>query len=243
MHPKSIEVIIPMSMRPDDEVPLTELERRLGFMKEFNFWDVDNDCRRFADTMTLWREKELYKHFSESWELFVDEHVQKPIEWVNHIIQGTTLLDSNGAISAKDAIAAVRKLTTQQLAADPKDLNIAPGNPTGANQFTKDEERNLDYYQDSKQEPASAQGGSDPEYLTARIARDRPDILDKMRQGEYPSVRAAAVDAGIVKPRKQFTVGSSTTPEAFAGSLWEKLDEEFLVQVVAILNDALGDQG
>ncbi|MEM9116939.1 MAG: hypothetical protein AAGD09_03545 [Cyanobacteria bacterium P01_F01_bin.56] len=82
--------------------------------------------------------------------------------------------------------------------------------------------------------------GDSPEYLAARIARDRPDILEKMKGGEYPSVRAAAVEAGIVKPRKQFTVGPATTPEAFAGSLWEKLDEDFLVQVAAILNEALG---
>jgi len=31
----------------------------------------------------------------------------------------------------------------------------------------------------------------DADYLTARIARDRPDILDRMKAGEYKSVRAA----------------------------------------------------
>ena len=34
--------------------------------------------------------------------------------------------------------------------------------------------------------------GTDADYLTARIARDRPDILDRMKTGEYASVRAAA---------------------------------------------------
>lgn len=34
--------------------------------------------------------------------------------------------------------------------------------------------------------------GTDAEYLTARIARDRPDILDRMKAGEFRSVRAAA---------------------------------------------------
>jgi len=37
--------------------------------------------------------------------------------------------------------------------------------------------------------------GTNPDYLTARIARDRPDILERMKAGEYPSVRAAAIDA------------------------------------------------
>lgn len=43
--------------------------------------------------------------------------------------------------------------------------------------------------------------GDSAEYLTARIARDRPDILERMKSGEYTSVRRAALDAGIVKPR------------------------------------------
>jgi len=41
-----------------------------------------------------------------------------------------------------------------------------------------------------------AQQGNSADYLTARIARDRPDILDGMKRGDYPSVRAAATDAG-----------------------------------------------
>jgi hypothetical protein len=38
------------------------------------------------------------------------------------------------------------------------------------------------------------------EYLTARIARDAPAILERMKAGEFPSVRAAARAAGILKP-------------------------------------------
>ena len=30
--------------------------------------------------------------------------------------------------------------------------------------------------------------GDDPDYLTARIARDRPDILERMQAGEFKSV-------------------------------------------------------
>ena len=35
-------------------------------------------------------------------------------------------------------------------------------------------------------------GGNNADYLTARIARDRPDILDRMKAGEFTSVRVAA---------------------------------------------------
>ncbi len=37
-------------------------------------------------------------------------------------------------------------------------------------------------------------------YLTRRIARDRPDILERMQAGEFRSVRAAALEAGITRP-------------------------------------------
>ncbi len=37
-------------------------------------------------------------------------------------------------------------------------------------------------------------GSTSPEYLTARIARDRPDILDRMKAGDYKRVRAAGKD-------------------------------------------------
>jgi hypothetical protein len=47
--------------------------------------------------------------------------------------------------------------------------------------------------------------GRGVDYLTARIARDRPDILNRMKAGEFSSVRQAAIAAGIVKVR--------TTPE------------------------------
>jgi len=37
-------------------------------------------------------------------------------------------------------------------------------------------------------------GSTNADYLTARIARDHPDILERMKAGEYKSVRAAGKD-------------------------------------------------
>lgn len=45
------------------------------------------------------------------------------------------------------------------------------------------------------------QRGEDSDYLTARIARDHPIVLDDMRNGKFKSVRQAARAAGIVRPR------------------------------------------
>ena len=43
------------------------------------------------------------------------------------------------------------------------------------------------------------QGGNDAEYLTAKLARDAPDFLERMQNGEFESVAAAARAAGILK--------------------------------------------
>jgi hypothetical protein len=53
---------------------------------------------------------------------------------------------------------------------------------------------------------STLKGKRDADYLTARIARDRPDILERMKAGEFPSVRAAALEAGIVKPTMIVTI-------------------------------------
>ena len=42
-------------------------------------------------------------------------------------------------------------------------------------------------------------GSTNAPYLTRRIKRDRPDIAERMIAGEFTSVRAAAIGAGIIK--------------------------------------------
>jgi len=44
-------------------------------------------------------------------------------------------------------------------------------------------------------------GGTKTRYLADRLRAQRPDIFEKMAHGEYPSVHAAARDAGIVKEK------------------------------------------
>lgn len=51
--------------------------------------------------------------------------------------------------------------------------------------------------------------GNSGDYLTRRIARDRPDILERMKAGEFPSVRQAAIEAGIVKVKTPLEVAKA----------------------------------
>ncbi len=58
--------------------------------------------------------------------------------------------------------------------------------------------------------------GNHPDYLTRRIARDHPQIFERMKAGEFPSVRAAALEAGIVKRTQSVRLDD---PESAARSL------------------------
>ncbi len=56
--------------------------------------------------------------------------------------------------------------------------------------------------------------GTAADYLTARIARDRPDILKRMKAGEFSSVRQAAKEAGIVRERISIALDPVKAAEA-----------------------------
>lgn len=63
-------------------------------------------------------------------------------------------------------------------------------------------------------------------YLTARIARDRPDIWERMKNGEFTSVAAAAREAGIaVKNPKRVVLANDVTVVAAALKNHYKTDQ------------------
>ena len=76
-------------------------------------------------------------------------------------------------------------------------------------------------------------GGNGVDYLVARLKRDHPELLEEIGQGKrFPSVRAAALEAGIIKPSMQLSV---TTPEKLADDLRKRLPEEFWAPFVAVV--------
>ena len=62
--------------------------------------------------------------------------------------------------------------------------------------------------------------GNRSTYLTRRIARDHPKILEQMKAGKFKSVRAAAKAAGIVKePTPGYPFPFTACFEAAVGQL------------------------
>lgn len=72
-------------------------------------------------------------------------------------------------------------------------------------------------------------GGTSDKYLADRIARDRPDILERMKAGEYRSVRSAAIDAGIIDPDKTKRYQLPTDPTKAGKYLAERVDAEWML--------------
>jgi len=96
-----------------------------------------------------------------------------------------------------------------------KDRDAAVVAPTIANEDTKRKNS-------SDNVTAVFEGrGNSAEYLTSRIARDNPDILNRMKEGEFPSVRAAAKEAGLVKQR----ISISLEPSKAARTIRRHFDD------------------
>jgi len=209
-----------MNSLPDDQVPLDVLEVRFKAMKEFNFWNLEMDCRRFAEMITTWREKELYKHFYDSWQEFLNDYIEKPQEWVDHVLEGVALLDNSKPISTQDAL---------QASIEKAKANPLPQN--GINRHTIGYDNII---------PSKSQGTS-RDYLARRLSRDNPEVLDEIGEGKkFKSVRQAAIHAGIVKPKITVQFDPEESGGQIVSKLYQKLSDDQLKEMLENLLNYFG---
>lgn len=69
-------------------------------------------------------------------------------------------------------------------------------------------------------------------YLAARIKRDHPDIAERIQAGEFRSIHAAAIAAGIAKP----TITIRPTVEGFTKAIKKRLTPEQIKELVENLS-------
>jgi hypothetical protein len=80
----------------------------------------------------------------------------------------------------------------------------------------------------------STQGGTSQSYLLQRLARDQPELLDQIGPGkEFHSVRAAAIEAGIIKPVP--TVRVTADMAAVASKLCQHLTLDQRIELIDLL--------
>ncbi len=75
--------------------------------------------------------------------------------------------------------------------------------------------------------------GNRAAYLQARLRRDAPEVADALERGEHRSVRAAAIEAGIIKPVP--TVRLVADMAVVAGKLCQYLTQQQRIQLIDLL--------
>jgi len=71
--------------------------------------------------------------------------------------------------------------------------------------------------------------GNSQSYLLRRLARDAPDVLERVKTGEIKSARAAAIEAGIIIP---FPSLQLKDPAPTAQKLLAKKGKEWCLQLM-----------
>jgi len=138
------------------------------------------DSRPFIHSVRELQEHKAWELYFDNepktWERFCAEAIKAEPAFVAIIDEGVKVLEERkhqGPITERQAIEAA------------KSAKALPRNGEVGNGRSSPSDRRATY-------------GETSSYLAARIARDRPDILEEMKAGKYRSVRAAAIDAGII---------------------------------------------
>lgn len=187
---KHFDYQTPFSEASNDD----ELEHimRLKYPKACSKLEVDAGF--FASMVEEVREYSAWRVIGfKTFEDFCREKLGKTIEEVSAIVEGVKVLRDRGAtkpITAAEAIAAAPPMPGQGKRTDLEPVADGYKLPKGSNSKAR---------------------------LAARLKRDHPEIVKRIEAGEFKSVRAAAIAAGIVKV---------PTPFEKVLKLWPKLTAE-----------------
>lgn len=147
--------------------------------------DFPHDCRlmkQVADEADLLAEELGY----ESGDAFIVEYLKLDLDVVRQVI---SFLDEE---HPTEAVPAAQALITNAAAAQPL---APPRRPTAAEAVEAANKVAIGHLK-----PVSQLSPNSQERILRRLARDAPDILERVKAGEFKSARAAAIEAGIIKP-------------------------------------------
>lgn len=174
------------------------------------------DARSAISELEGWRK--YHPDVFADWENLCWKYLQQPPEWVNWLIQGVKAT-SDTVTNADELVAAAKAATAQPLA---QHGEIGNGR--------KDETRGDNV--------TSTERGNGQSYLLRRLARDAPDILERVKVGELKSARAAAIEAGIIIP---FPSLQLKEPAPTAQKLLAKKGKEWCLALMEELSELVFD--
>jgi hypothetical protein len=208
---------------------------------------IQGDAKPFAQNLRgfrIWCEAQ-----GKTWAAFCREDLDADPAWVEKIEEGVAVLEgrghegpiSNGA--AVDAAEQVR--ATMDLSDPPK----APGAPKGSRNNPSGKAKEAPNGSASTVSPKPRKQKRDAKYLAGRIkakaATDATaaEVVERVRRGEYKSMRAAARDAGVVKasdPVRDASRAVAKVPTQRLAELVAALPETTARLLMTCLRDRLG---
>jgi len=179
--------------------------------------DFPHDCRlmkQVADEADLLAEELGY----ESGDAFIVEYLKLDLDVVHQVI---SFLDQE---QPKEAVSRDQALMESAVAAAAQPL--APSRrPTAEEALNKVDNVHL--------KPANQLNSNSQERILRRLARDAPEILERVKAGEFKSARAAAIEAGIIKPIP--TVRLVDDLNKVAASITKHLTNDQRIQLAELL--------
>jgi hypothetical protein len=172
---------------------------------------TDSDCRGLALAVRELNRDGFWRQLFPNWETCCLALFKRPAAWVEQVVEGVRVLHAHGHDGAVPL-----QLVIEQAKAQPLAANGEIGNG-----------RSLDNVK-------ATEGGNSQSYLLRRIARDQPGLLDQIGPDkEFHSVRAAAIEAGIIKPVP--TVRVTADMAAVASKLCQHLTLEQRIELIDLL--------
>lgn len=181
---------------------------------------ADSDCRGLALTVRELQREGFWQRIFPDWETCCQSLFKRPAAWVEQVVEGVRVLHAQGhqgEIPREQALAAAAD-QSQPLAHHGEIGNGRAGESRVADRHSK---------------PANRVSSESWDRILPRLARDRPDVLERVKAGEFKSARAAAIEAGIIKPVPTVRITADMT--AVATKLCQHLTREQRIELIDLL--------
>ena len=175
---------------------------------------TESDCRGLALIVRELHRDGFWERLFPDWNSCCLALFKRPAAWVAQVVEGVRVLQAQGEEGEISEALALKASQAKPLA--------APGEiGNGRKDESRDDNVNSTF------------SGNSQAYLLRRLARDAPEILERVKTGEIKSARAAAIEAGIIKPVP--TVRLVADMAVVASKLCQHLTPQQRIQLIDLL--------
>lgn len=226
------DIVEPLGCDPDSDVAIDALVKLVVQCSQ----DTEREAKPLVEFLAKLEKSDWQRRLDgeKTWERFCDEILGYDAQFYDDVRHGVEILGKDATVGeARQASVMERAQHAEPLAGHGAPI----GNQNAAKEAAENAEplaehaSTVDGNKVGVAKFVSKSSNNDATYLTRRIARDRPDILERMKLGEFTSVRQAALEAGIVKPSFQCPLDVDRA----AGLIRKHFSEEDIGQLKGLL--------